>query len=153
MAAYRKFCGGQESSQQPSEAGFIWPVNSRQIGPSGEWGNNRGSHLHEGIDLTIAVGNPILAAKSGTITTAKDLSPNGAGNAIIIDHGDGFVTKYFHLSSIGVSEGTTVNQGQQIGLTGGEKGAPGSGSSQGRHLHFEIWKDGNDVNPLLYLPK
>ena len=64
----------------------------------------------------------------------------------MIDHGNGYVTLYGHMSSIAVSQGQTVNQGDTIGYVGS------TGNSTGPHLHFEVNVNGKSVDPLLYLP-
>ena len=69
------------------------------------------------------------------------------GNSITIDHGNNNKTKYSHLSELYVSEGEVVEKATVIGLSGGEKGAYGSGMSTGPHLHFEQQIDGVSVDP------
>ena len=69
----------------------------------------------------------------------------GYGNRVMIDHGNGFVTLYAHLSSISVGVGQTVNRGDVVGRMGS------TGRSTGTHLHFEIRKGGVLVDPLGYL--
>ena len=71
---------------------------------------------------------------------------DGYGLYVDISHGDGYRTRYAHLSSIDVQVGETVGQGQVIGVSGD------SGVSSGPHLHFEIWRKGRRVNPLSILP-
>ena len=72
-------------------------------------------------------------------------SAGSAGNLIIIDHGDGLVTKYMHHAEIYVEEGQHVEKGQQIGLSGT------TGNSTGNHLHFQVEENGKAVNPIEYL--
>lgn len=99
--------------------------------------------FHAGIDIAGNVGDPIYAAGAGKIiTTDKD---NSHGNYIVIEHPGGLQSWYLHLSAIGVNEGDTVTKGQEIGSLGN------TGRSTGPHLHFEIVKNGNAVNPLPYL--
>ena len=76
--------------------------------------------------------------------TTAGYSPS-AGNWIVINHGDGFVTKYMHLSSINVNEGDEVRKGQKIG------GVGSTGNSTGPHLHFQVELNGTPVNPENYL--
>lgn len=70
---------------------------------------------------------------------------NSAGNYIIIDHGDGLVTKYMHHEELYVKKGQQVTKGQQIGLSGT------TGNSTGNHLHFQVEENGVAVDPMLYL--
>lgn len=106
---------------------------------------------HTGVDFSTAAGTPILAVKSGTVVISKALKrANGTyrsyGEYIVIDHHDGTMTLYAHMSARYVSEGTTVSQGQQIGAVGS------TGNSTGNHLHFEVRIGGSPVNPTPYLP-
>lgn len=99
--------------------------------------------FHAGIDIAGKVGDPIYAAGAGkVITTDKDSSH---GKYIVIEHPGGLQSWYLHLSSIGVSKGDTVTKGENIGKLGS------TGRSTGPHLHFEIVKQGKQVNPLPYL--
>ena len=118
---------------------LIWPVNAPITSPFGwRWGR-----MHEGIDLGAAYGTPIAAAASGTVIYAGWLG--GYGNLTVIDHGGGLSTAYGHQSSIGVSVGQQVAQGEIIGNVGS------TGHSTGPHLHFEVRVNGQAVDPLGYL--
>ncbi len=123
----------------PSAAGFIWPVNGPVTSPFGwRWGR-----MHEGIDIGIGYGTPIHAAASGRVVYAGWMS--GYGNLVAIDHGRGISTAYGHQSSIAVSLGQIVSQGQTIGYVGC------TGHCFGPHLHFEVRINGAPVDPLGYL--
>jgi murein DD-endopeptidase MepM/ murein hydrolase activator NlpD len=99
---------------------------------------------HEGVDIGAATGTPVHAAQGGRVVSA---SYEGAyGNAIYIDHGGGIQTHYAHLSKFQVSSGSTVSQGQVIGLSGA------TGNVTGPHLHFEVLKNGVRVDPANYIP-
>jgi murein DD-endopeptidase MepM/ murein hydrolase activator NlpD len=131
------------SAGTPSPAanpgGLIWPVSAPVTSPFGwRWGR-----LHEGIDLGAASGTPILAAAAGTVIYAGWM--DGYGNFVIIDHGGGIATAYGHQSSIAVTDGQSVTQGQVIGYVGS------TGHSTGPHLHFEVRVNGSAVDPLGYL--
>ena len=80
-------------------------------------------------------GTPILAWSGGTVVTRGN-QPKGAGYYITIKHSDGLQTQYMHLSRQDVNKGDVVKAGQVIGLSGGKRGAPGSGNTTGPHLHF-----------------
>ena len=98
---------------------------------------------HNGVDFGAAAGTAILAAKSGTVTTA---AYSGAwGYYVVINHGDGYSTLYAHQPSLSVSVGDYVTQGQTIGTVGS------TGYSTGPHLHFTIYYNGADVNPFNYI--
>lgn len=102
-----------------------------------------GAKSHTGIDIVAKTGSIIRAAGSGTIIFANwtyDL-----GNLIIIDHGDGLLSYYGHNQRILKPEKSFVKKGEPIALLGN------TGKSSGPHLHFEIWKDGNPVDPKEYL--
>lgn len=95
--------------------------------------------FHAGEDIPASYGAEILAAASGTVTTAGWVS--GYGNYTVIDHGGGTMTAYGHQSSIIVSVGQYVEQGQVIGYVGS------TGNSTGPHLHFEVYQNGSTVDP------
>lgn len=118
---------------------FGWPVSGRITQKF--W-----SH-HPGIDIGAPKGTPIYAADSGYVVTAGwDQERVSYGFMILINHGNGFVTRYGHLSSFNVEVGDSVKKGQLIGRVGS------TGNSTGPHLHFEIIKNGERRNPFGYLP-
>ena len=99
-----------------------------------------GAMLHAGIDIANSVGTPIYAAFGGTVVKAGWGVVSGrTGNGILIRNTDGAYQYYGHLSSISVSVGSTVSEGQVIGLMGR------TGRTTGSHLHFETWKAGNSA--------
>jgi len=99
----------------------------------------RWGRMHEGVDLAAPDGAPIGAAGAGVVVRAG--VAEGYGNAVLIDHGDGFLTHYGHLSAITVTVGQRVAAGQQIGNEGS------TGHSTGPHLHFEV-HEGFYQNPI-----
>ncbi|WP_404403810.1 peptidoglycan DD-metalloendopeptidase family protein [Pelagibacterium halotolerans] len=99
--------------------------------------------FHAGIDFRAATGTPVLAAASGTVIHAG--RNGGYGNMVEVDHGNGIVTRYAHLSAITVSNGQTVTAGQRVGKAGS------TGRSTGPHLHFEVRRNGNAVDPSRFL--
>ena len=119
---------------------FIWPVTGPITGPFGE---NRGDHIHEGLDIQAGEGTPIRAADGGRVAIASWYG--GYGNYTCIQHGGSVSTCYGHQSAIGVSVGQTVSQGQVIGYVGN------TGNSFGAHLHFEVRINGTAVDPQGYL--
>jgi murein DD-endopeptidase MepM/ murein hydrolase activator NlpD len=105
------------------------------------------SSFHKGIDLAAPEGTPYYAAADGTVVYATyDGGWNGgAGNWIVITHGNGLVTKYMHSSAVYVRAGQAVTRGQNIGAVGN------TGDSFGAHLHFQVEANGVAVNPFSYL--
>lgn len=103
----------------------------------------RGLALHTGIDLRAESGAPAQAAGAGTVTAAE--YSGGYGNMVEIDHGHGIVTRYAHLSAIGVAPGQSVAAGQVVGRVGS------TGRSTAPHLHYETRIDGEPVDPQRFL--
>ena len=99
--------------------------------------------FHRAVDLAAPTGTPVYAAASGIVTETitEHESGVGSGKVIRIEHKDGYITRYTQLDKILVKENQTVEKGCIIGHVGS------SGLSTGPHLHFEIWKDGNHLNP------
>lgn len=98
---------------------------------------------HKGNDYAAPVGTPTYAAAAGTVIIAG--WSNSAGNWVVINHGNGLVTKYMHHSSLCVSAGQHVEKGQQIGYVGS------TGQSTGPHLHFQVELNGVAVSPDSYM--
>lgn len=86
-------------------------------------------------------GAPVLASAAGTAT--RHQQPSGAGNYIVIDHGGGWQTYYFHLDTFSVASGQSVSQGQQVGTTGS------TGNSSGSHIHYEQLLNGVGQNIVI----
>ncbi len=103
--------------------------------------------MHDGIDFAAPRGTEVYATGDGTVKFVKNNSvlETGYGNYIEIDHGYGYVTKYAHLSTVNLKVGEVVKRGQVIGLVGS------SGGSTAPHVHYEIIKDGNKVDPINYI--
>ena len=125
---------------------FRWPTSGRI---SSYFGGRKspggiGSTNHKGIDIAVPRGTPIYAADGGTVTYSGWMS--GYGYLVQIDHGNGYVTRYGHNSSLTVSVGQHVYKGQQIARMGS------TGNSTGNHCHFEVRYNGVARNPLNYLP-
>ena len=124
----------------PSNAtGLVWPVSGPITSPFGmRWGS-----LHPGIDIGVGYGTPIHAAAAGRVLVAS--YDGGYGNLVVLDNGNSISTAYAHQSSIAVTVGQSVSQGQVIGYVGS------TGFSTGPHLHFEVRINGTPVDPLGYL--
>jgi murein DD-endopeptidase MepM/ murein hydrolase activator NlpD len=97
--------------------------------------------LHTGMDFTASVGTDIYATGNGTVVKVEK-DGRGYGNTVIINHGYGYETLYGHMSKFNVRPGQKVKRGDLIGFVGN------SGSSTGPHLHYEVRKNGNPVNPV-----
>ncbi len=97
--------------------------------------------MHQGMDFTASTGTPIYATGDGVVQKA-DNSLSGFGNHIEIGHGFGFLTLYAHLSKYNVRPGQKVKRGDVIGFVGS------TGRSQAAHLHYEVHKNGQPVNPI-----
>lgn len=119
---------------------FLTPTRGRFTSGFGRrWGR-----MHKGIDIAGAYGTPIKAADGGKVVHAGWYA--GLGKMVKIDHGNGYVTVYGHMSSFNVKVGQKVGKGDQIGKMGN------TGRSTGTHLHFEVIYKGVHQNPKKYLP-
>lgn len=131
--------------QTASSSGFIWPFIGGITNPFGA--PQTGGTSHGGIDIARAgTHQAVVAAAEGRVTTASIGYGGGLGNHVVISHGNGLETVYAHFSTLAVSGGDYVSQGQIVGYTGC------TGLCFGEHLHFEVHRDGVRVNPLSYLP-
>jgi murein DD-endopeptidase MepM/ murein hydrolase activator NlpD len=99
--------------------------------------------LHAGMDIAAPAGSPIQAAAAGQVVFSG--TQTGYGNVVVIQHPEGYTTLYAHNTANLVSVGTTVSQGQPIATVGS------TGRSTGPHLHFEVHKDGKQLDPTLFL--
>ncbi len=97
--------------------------------------------MHWGMDFTAPRGTPVYASGNGTVSRA-DNNASGYGKHIRIDHGYGYMSLYAHLSKYNVRRGQQVKRGDLIGFVGS------TGRSEAPHLHYEVWKDGDRINPI-----
>ncbi len=123
-----------------SAISFVWPTTVRTI-------TQGFSSRHTGLDISDSKKEPIYAAADGFVEISG-YQTNGYGNTIVINHGNGFKTRYGHASALSVSAGDYVTKGQEIGRQGNTGRVRGV---TGIHLHFEIMKNGVRVNPLSYV--
>lgn len=123
---------------------FIWPAYDGTYTVTSEF-KWRWGRQHEGIDMGCRTGNDVLASDGGTVVHAGPMG--GYGNLVIIDHENGIQTYYGHNSSILVSRGDKVFQGQHIAEAGN------TGNSFGSHIHFGVKDNGSFKNPRNYLPE
>jgi murein DD-endopeptidase MepM/ murein hydrolase activator NlpD len=105
--------------------------------------NGSAQRPHEGLDFRVPSGTPIAAVNSGRVILARAMFYEG--NWVVIDHGQGLLTLYLHLSEFSVKEGDEVSKGQPIGLSGG------TGRATGPHLHLAVRWQGVYVNPQVLL--
>jgi len=130
------------TQQQLWQGTFIWPHVGRitsAFGTSRVYNGVQGGY-HGGIDLAGDTGAPVAAANGGRVALAGPL--NVHGNAVIIDHGWGVFSAYYHLSEVLVDEGQQVGQGEIVGRLGN------TGLSTGAHLHWEMRVGGVQVDPV-----
>jgi murein DD-endopeptidase MepM/ murein hydrolase activator NlpD len=118
---------------------FVWPTDNHSL-----TGMDYGTG-HPGIDIAAGEGSPVYAADAGFVI-AEGNDVGGYGKVIQIDHGNGYLTVYAHLSVIEVRMCQSVVAGQRIGAAGS------TGNARGAHLHFEVAKDGWHINPWDVLP-
>ncbi|HOV30102.1 MAG TPA: M23 family metallopeptidase [Anaerolineaceae bacterium] len=123
----------------PGTGYFVWPTSVHTISGNNYWSG------HLAIDIGAGIGSPVYAADSGVVVWAGWME-NGYGNVVIIDHNNGYVTVYAHLSVVNVSCGQNIFQGSVLGSAGS------TGNSTGPHLHFEIRYMGGFINPQSLLP-
>lgn len=102
--------------------------------------------FHPGLDLDGITGDPVRPIMRGKVIKIE-ISKFAYGKSIIVDHGNGFSSRYAHLSKINVTDGQDVTKDTIIGLMGS------TGHSSGDHLHLEVYQDGKTINPLSILPK
>lgn len=133
-------CNGPDSPA-PGDGEWVVPADGTRSSPFGECGGDRG-HCHQGVDIANGTcDGPLWAASDGVITATS--YSGGGGGYVLIDHGDGLVTGYYHMwdSTTHVAVGDHVDAGTQVGLMGD------AGNSFGCHLHYEVVVDGTRIDP------
>ena len=105
--------------------------------------NGKTSSPHLGLDFRVPSGTPVAAMNDGTVLLARPLYFEG--NFVVLDHGQGLLTLYMHLSEFKVKEGDRVKRGQEIGLSGG------TGRATGPHLHVAVRWQGTPLDPAVLL--
>jgi murein DD-endopeptidase MepM/ murein hydrolase activator NlpD len=125
-------------SPLPVEGLHTSPFGTRRV-----YGSSGGLTYHAGEDFGVAAGTPVLAPAAGVVALAEPLFVRG--NAVIVDHGHGVVTGYWHMQKLNVKAGDRVAAGDQLGEVGT------TGLSTGPHLHWELRVHGVAVDPLEWL--
>jgi len=136
---YGSSFGGRNLTLGKSSNSLISAAYGARDAQGGNWDSTGG--VHKGTDYNVKQGTPVIAVKEGVVSDTV-LSAD-YGQAVIIDHADGYSTVYAHLSNKEVSAGNRILQGQEIGKSGK------SGNATGPHLHYEVWHGNNNpVDPL-----
>ena len=143
----RKTKARKQFSENQPKVDFIWPVTGRISSIFGlrRFFNEQERRPHSGLDIAASEGTPIKAAADGTVIDAGDFF--FSGNMIYIDHGQGIISLYAHLSKISVKPGDVVRQGDIIGEVGQ------TGRVTGPHLHFAVYANQALIDPIFMLPK
>jgi peptidoglycan hydrolase-like protein with peptidoglycan-binding domain len=131
-----------------NEATLESPLSTLKI--NSPFGPRNGGN-HPGVDLA-ADQEQIKSPADGTVVDAE-IRDDACGGTISVQHGGGFKSRYCHAKDINVTKGQVIKTGDVLGVSGGKIDDPGHGRSTGRHLHFELYKDGKLVNPMDYINK
>lgn len=127
----------------------IMPISNKSLKSTASgWGYRihpiyKIKQFHYGMDFTASVGTPVYATGDGTVKDVQSIG-GGYGKWILVDHGFGYQTLYGHLNKFNVQIGDKVKRGSVIGFVGN------SGTSTGPHLHYEVHRNGEPVNPQYY---
>jgi murein DD-endopeptidase MepM/ murein hydrolase activator NlpD len=134
----RKLTEAIQPDGRPVEQGYISSYFGERADPF-----DGHDAYHKGLDFAGQSGSQVVAVAAGVVTWAE--SRSGYGTLIEVNHGNGYVTRYGHNQSALVKVGQTVTRGQPLALMGS------TGRSTGPHVHFEVLKDGRQVNPLTFI--
>lgn len=143
----RKKKARKQYSEIEPDVEFIWPVSGRISSIFGlrRFFNEQERRPHSGLDIAADEGTPVQATASGTVIDTGDFF--FSGNMIYLDHGQGIISLYAHLSEISVKPGDAVKQGETIGKVGQ------TGRVTGPHLHFAVYANQTLIDPVFMLPK
>ncbi len=142
----RKKKAKKQYTEQTANVDFIWPVSGRISSIFGlrRFFNEQERRPHSGLDIAAKEGTPIKAVANGTVIDSGNFF--FSGNMIYIDHGQGIISLYAHMSKISVKPGDLIKQGEVIGKVGQ------TGRVTGPHLHFAIIANQTLIDPILMLP-
>ena len=143
----RKKKARKQYSETVPKVDFIWPVTGRISSIFGlrRFFNEQERRPHSGLDIAADEGTPVMAVADGTVVDTGDFF--FSGNMIYLDHGQGIISLYAHLSKISVKPGDIVKQGDIIGDVGQ------TGRVTGPHLHFAVYANQTLIDPMFMLPK
>jgi murein DD-endopeptidase MepM/ murein hydrolase activator NlpD len=134
--------------QRESDGLWLVPIENPRVtsrfGPRIDPVTGAEGRMHRGIDYGAPTGTPVLSTSAGEVLLAG-YCDGGTGNCVVIDHGAGWRSQYFHLSRVDVQAGENVDAGEQIGAVGS------TGRSTGPHLHFQIGLGAQALDPDLLL--
>jgi len=133
------------SNNPEVQTDFTLPTKGRLSSPFGlrRFFNDQPRKPHSGLDIAPGAGAPIIAPAKGTVINTGNYFFNG--NTVLIDHGQGLISGYFHMNKIKVEAGQTVNQGDILGTVGS------TGRVTGPHLHWNVYLNGTKINPALFV--
>ncbi|PYE54477.1 M23 family metallopeptidase [Deinococcus yavapaiensis] len=136
---------GKVNTVSTASTNWLWPLQ----GPITSGFGYReftvfGNHVHEGVDIAATPGSPIRAARGGTVVEARFDMRNGWGGTVVLDHGNGWTSRYSHASALLVQPGQAVAPGQVIARVGS------TGISTGPHLDFRIFYQGKALDPTTF---
>lgn len=134
-------------SERDVDTNFLAPVDGRLSSLFGlkRFFNDQPRQPHNGLDIAAVTGTDILAPASGTVIGAGNYFFNG--NTVFLDHGQGLISAYLHMSEIAVRPGQQVQQGQRLGAVGA------TGRVTGPHLHWIVYLNKETVDPALFIGK
>lgn len=131
-----------------SSGRFLWPMELSTRAVTSEFGvrggRGKSREFHRGLDISAPRGTPVRAVAPGVVTVAGD--GGGYGHYVVVDHGQGLSTLYAHLLDFAVRRGDRVAAGVALGRVGK------SGNATGYHLHFEVRRGTQPLDPRGYLP-
>ncbi|MFI3136774.1 MAG: peptidoglycan DD-metalloendopeptidase family protein [Methylococcaceae bacterium] len=136
---------GTWTEQAQVDTDFMAPVDGRLSGVFGSrrFFNKQSKNPHSGLDIAAPVGTPIKAPASAKVISVGDYYYNG--NCVFLDHGQGLISGYFHMTHVDVQPGEQVNQGDVLGTVGA------TGRVTGPHLHWNIYLNNTKVDPALFI--